>query len=256
MWEVVRALRDVRRDHHPDHPLHRGSRGDGRPHRRDQQGRDHPGRGQGRADAQARQEAADAAPAAAARRDPGGARAPRAHAGGRRHASWSTPTTRRASAPASPRCSTISTRAGIRFRDLQTDAELARGHLRRPGEASDMNLARGPRDLHVRDGAHRPHAAAEHRVAGDLDLALFRGVRRRHRLAHHRDRGRDLRRVHRAGADHADAADAEHRQRLVRHLFPADSPARSTRSCRRRSRPSRSCSATSARPPPSRSSSG
>ena len=38
-----------RRDDHPDHPLHRGGRGDGRPDRRDQQGRpDHPRRGQAR----------------------------------------------------------------------------------------------------------------------------------------------------------------------------------------------------------------
>ena len=58
----------VRRDHHPDHALHRRSRGDGRPDRRDQQGRDHPGRGQGRAHAQARQEATDAAAAEQARR--------------------------------------------------------------------------------------------------------------------------------------------------------------------------------------------
>ena len=34
---------------------------------------------------------------------------------------------------ASPRCSRISTAAGIRFKDLQTDAELAGGHLRQPG---------------------------------------------------------------------------------------------------------------------------
>ncbi len=33
--------------------------------------------------------------------------------------------------------------------------------------------------------------------------------------------GVHLRRLHRAGPDHAVAADAEHRQRLVRHLFPA-----------------------------------
>jgi ABC-2 type transport system ATP-binding protein len=33
MWQLVRELRD-RRDHHPDHALHRGGRGDGRPHRR------------------------------------------------------------------------------------------------------------------------------------------------------------------------------------------------------------------------------
>ncbi len=60
----------LRRHHHPDHALYRGSRGDGRPHRRHQQGRDHPGRGQGRADAEARQEAAHAASAGQARRDP------------------------------------------------------------------------------------------------------------------------------------------------------------------------------------------
>ena len=39
MWQMVRELREQRRHHHPDHALHRGSRGDGRPHRRDQQGR-------------------------------------------------------------------------------------------------------------------------------------------------------------------------------------------------------------------------
>ena len=49
MWEVVRDAAGLRRHHHPDHALHRGSRGDGRPDRRHQQGRDHPGRGQGRA---------------------------------------------------------------------------------------------------------------------------------------------------------------------------------------------------------------
>ena len=35
-----------------------------------------------------------------------------------------------------------------------------------------------------------------------------------------RDRGRQLRRVHRARADHADVADAEHLQRLLRDLLP------------------------------------
>ena len=39
MWELVRRLRDERRHHHPHHALHRRGRGDGRPHRRDQQGR-------------------------------------------------------------------------------------------------------------------------------------------------------------------------------------------------------------------------
>ena len=57
-----------RRDHHPDHPLHRRGRGDGRPHRRHQQGRDHPGGRQGGTDAQAGPQAVDAAigPAAGA----------------------------------------------------------------------------------------------------------------------------------------------------------------------------------------------
>ena len=63
MWEMVRGLREQRRHHHPDHALHRRSRGDGRSHRRHQQGRAHRGRGKDRADAQARQEAAHAAPA-------------------------------------------------------------------------------------------------------------------------------------------------------------------------------------------------
>ena len=146
-------------------------------------------------------------------------------------------------------------RAGHPASGPRDHAELARGHLRRPGEEGRMNcravcaiyrfeMARTGRTL-----------LPEHRVAGDFDLALFRRVRRRDRLAHHRDRGRQLRRLHRAGPDHADAADAEHHERLVRHLFPAASSARSTSSSRRRCRPSRSCSAMSARPRPNRSSS-
>ena len=47
MWALVRGLRDERRHHHPDHALHRRGRGDGRPHRRHQQGRADPGRGEG-----------------------------------------------------------------------------------------------------------------------------------------------------------------------------------------------------------------
>ena len=101
------------------------------------------------------------------------------------------------------------------------DAKLARGHLRRSGEARADEPAGDQGDLQIRDGARGPHAAAKHRLAGDLDLALFRGVRGGDRLAHQRDRGRALRRLHRARADHADAAHAERGQRLVRHLFPA-----------------------------------
>ena len=73
MWDMVRALRDIRRDDRADHALHRGSRGDGRPHRRHQQGRDRAGRAKGRADAQARQEATDSSSAEEARRDTAGA---------------------------------------------------------------------------------------------------------------------------------------------------------------------------------------
>ena len=80
--------------------------------------------------------------------------------------------------------------------------------------------SRGQGHLRLRDVADVAHAAAEHRLAGHLDLALFRRLRRGDRLAHHRGRGRQLRRLHRAGADHADAAHAEHLQRLLRHLFP------------------------------------
>ena len=99
-----------RRHDHPHHPLYRGSRADGRPNRHHQQGQADPGRGQGRADAQARPEAIDAA-------------APRqpldASARARRLPTWcsptaaassSTPTIRRASGPASRRCSAISAR--------------------------------------------------------------------------------------------------------------------------------------------------
>ena len=130
-------------------------------------------------------------------------RARRLRAGARRPtaASWSTPSTRRASAPASPRCCGDLGEAGIDFKDLQTSAELARGHLRQPGDGQTRHEpARDPRDLPLRDGAHLAHAAAEHRLAGDLDLALFRRVRRGDRLAHRRGRRRQLRRLHRARA--------------------------------------------------------
>ena len=84
MWEVVRTLQSVRRHHHPHHALHRGSRGDGRPHRRHQQGRDHPGRGQGRPDAEARQETPDAASAKPDRRGARSARGLQSRTVGRR----------------------------------------------------------------------------------------------------------------------------------------------------------------------------
>jgi hypothetical protein len=83
----------------------------------------------------------------------------------------------------------LNARREIRFRDLQTSrASLEEIFVNLVRERNE--LARGLGDLLLRDGAHGPHALAEHRVAGDLDLALFRRLRRGHRLAHPGDRRR------------------------------------------------------------------
>ncbi len=87
------------------------------------------------------------------------------------------------------------------------------------GEAA-MNFRADRHDLHERDGAHAPHAPAERRRAGHHDVALFRRLRIGDRLAHPRGRRRELRRLHRARADHALAADAVDLQRVGRHLLP------------------------------------
>ena len=105
MWELVRQLRDERRHHHPHHPLYRGGRGDGRPGRRDQQGRADPGRGEGRADEEARQEGADPEP----HRVDGRRSRPSSPTGTWRSrptaTNCSTCSTPMPSGPASPRCS-------------------------------------------------------------------------------------------------------------------------------------------------------
>ena len=70
---------------------------------------------------------------------------------------------RRASAPASPTLLDDLDAAGIRFKDLHTTqssledifVDLVRKRTHEP--------RRRPRDLPLRDGAHRAHAAAEHR---------------------------------------------------------------------------------------------
>ena len=64
------------------------------------------------------------------------------------------------------------------------------------------------------------NAAAKRRLAGHLDVALFHRLRRGDRLAHSGDRWDPLRRLHRAGTDHAFPPDAKHLQRLLRHFFP------------------------------------
>ena len=54
-----------------------------------------------------------------------------------------------------------------------------------------------------------------------VDLTLFCRLRLGDRLAHLACRRGELWCLHRARADHAQPADAEHQQRLVRHLFSA-----------------------------------
>ena len=109
--------------------------------------------------------------------------------------------------------------AGITFKDLTTTQssleDIFVNLVRTPNESSC-----GTGDLSVRDGAHVAHPDAEYSLAGAFDLALFRGVRGGHRLAHRRGRRHQLRRLHRARPDHAVSADPEHRQRLLRHLLP------------------------------------
>src|SRR5262245_15485161 len=128
-----------RRDRHPHHPLHPRGRGHGRPDRRHQSWRADPGRGQGRADAQARQEAAhasiascDRCRAARACRTPPCARQWRQRAG--LHLRY----------PRAPhRHHRIAHRSRAGRNQVQGprhDTELARGHLRRSGEAAPMNL--------------------------------------------------------------------------------------------------------------------
>src|SRR5688500_14437883 len=75
-------------------------------------------------------------------------------------------------------------------------------------------------DLQVRDGARIAHALAEPGDAGDHDLALLHRPRLGHRLTHDRSARRRVRRLYRAGADHALLVHSEHFQRLVRHSLP------------------------------------
>ena len=99
-------------------------------------------------------------------------------------------------------------RAGDRVQGPQHPPELAGGDLRQPGERARMRGHESagiqpPRrrgHLQLRDGALPAHPAAERRHAGDHDLAVLRGVRLGHRLAHVAGQRRVLRRLHRARA--------------------------------------------------------
>ena len=100
-------------------------------------------------------------------------------------------------------------------------AELARGHLRRPGAGAAMNL-HAIRAIYLYEMARTGRTLWQSVVAPVVtDLALLHRLRRGDRHAHRRDRGRGLRRLHRAGPGDADAADAERVERLVRHLHAA-----------------------------------
>ena len=141
-------------------------------------------------------------------------------------ASWSTPSTPRASRPASPPCCGGSASRGIDFKDLQTSAELARGHLRQPGAGQRAHEPpRHPRHLPASrwraPGRTLLQSIASPVISTSLYFVVF-GSAIGSRMA--RDRRRQLRRLHRAGPDHAVAPDREHLQRLVRHLHAASSP--------------------------------
>ena len=73
-----------------------------------------------------------------------------------------------------------------------------------------------------RDGAHPAHAAAERRLAGDLDVALFRRLRRGDRLAHRaRSSGVSYGAFIVPGLIMLTLLTQSVSQRLFRHLFPA-----------------------------------
>ena len=108
MWNLVRSLARQRRDHHPHHALYRGSRRDGRPGRRHQQRRDHPGRGEEGLDAQARQEADHARAYQTSEQGAGPACVITSSSFPPTVMSSPTAMTRKAAAPASRPCCTIS----------------------------------------------------------------------------------------------------------------------------------------------------
>ncbi len=75
---------------------------------------------------------------------------------------------------------------GIDFKDLHSSESSLEDIFVSLREGAAMNIHGDPRDLPFRNGAHVPHADAEHRLAGAVDLAVFRRVRLGDRLAHGR----------------------------------------------------------------------
>ena len=184
MWALVRRLRERGRHHHSHDPLHRGGRGDGGPGRRHQQRPDRAGRGEGSADAQARQAAADAH-AAEANAGVAEANWPAGRSNSRTTATASpTASTRRPRTPAFPRCLRRLGEIGVDFKDLEHQHDLARGHFRRSGgaarrEPSRPSIASGVWAIYRYEMARTQRTIlAERGDAGNHHRALFRRVRR------------------------------------------------------------------------------
>ena len=109
--------------------------------------------------------------------------------------------------------------AGIRISDLDTTPVFAGRHLRQPGEGA-MNF-RAVRAIYLFEMARTWRTLLQSIVSPVVSTSLYFVVfGAAIGSAHHRGRRRQLRHLHRAGAGDAVGADAEHRQRLVRHLFP------------------------------------
>ena len=213
------------RHHHPHHPLHRGGRGDGGPRRRHQQGPPRAGRGEGGAHAQARQTAPDARAAASRCRrcrpnSPAGRSSSRTTARGSPTASTPPPRT-----PASRRCcaasarsasiSRISTPRRSTLEDIFVDL-VGTGGMNR---ATAINLG-GVWAIYRYEMRARSRtiwqSVATPVITTALYFVVFGGAIGSRMQPSRRGR---LRRVHRAGAHHAVAADAKHLQRLDRHLL-------------------------------------
>ena len=163
-----------------------------------------------------------------------------------------------------PRASGSRTSARTRARSRTSSSAWSAtgGDGRRDAADDRLQPLRGLGHLPLRDGALHAHAAAERGDAGDHHVAVLRRVRVGDRVAHVVRRRRPLRRVHRAGADHAVAVHGQHLERVVRHLLPqvhrhdlraavgADLVRRDDHRLRRaRRRPSRSSSGSSSWPP-------
>ena len=109
------------------------------------------------------------------------------------------------------------------------DAELARGDFRRPGEAAAMNL-RAVRAIYAFEMARTGRTLLQSIVSPVISTSLYFvvfGAAIGSRITE--IEGVELRRLHRAGADHADAADAERRPTPRSASISRASPARSTR---------------------------